>query len=58
MDTLFASHTAIFFYCNYFQKKLLLQTESCTMESVEVYSQSSLIPTFMYVYKESDIFVT
>ena len=28
------------------------------MESVEVYSQSSLIPTFMYVYKESDIFVT
>ena len=27
----------------YFQRKLLLQTESCTVQSVEVYSQSSLI---------------
>ena len=30
-------------FIDYFQRKLLLQTESCTVQSVEVYSQSSLI---------------
>ena len=39
---------------NFFQRKLLLQTESCTVQSVEVYCQSSLIATFTYyVHKES-----
>ena len=30
-------------YIDYFQRKLLLQTESCTVQSVEVYSKSSFI---------------
>ena len=39
-----------------FQRKLLLQTESCTVQSVEVYFQSSLIAIFIYVYKEGLVF--
>ena len=49
-----------------FQRKLLLQTESCTVQSVEVYSQSSFIailsnaqmPLVLSVVKWNDAYYT
>ena len=39
-------------YTDHFQRNCFCKTEPCTVQSVEVYCQRSLIATFTYVYKD------